>query len=125
MSSRNRREFGRASIFKKTKSLLTKNFFKTKKLPINEETPCNPTTIYGANRLSSEYFCKIYHNVYGLDTNIFRITNSYGPREQIIPNKNAINFLIYNAFRKEKIKIYNNGKFFRDFIFINDVVTAV
>ncbi len=30
-SSRNRREFGRASIFKKTKSLLTKNFFKTKK----------------------------------------------------------------------------------------------
>ena len=33
-----------------------------KRLPVNEETPCNPTTIYGVNRLSSEYFCKIYHH---------------------------------------------------------------
>ena len=32
---------------------------KPKKLPVNEDTPCNPTTIYGANRLASEYFCKI------------------------------------------------------------------
>ena len=44
---------------------------KPKKLPVNENTPCNPTTIYGTNRLSSEYFCKIYHEVYGLHTNIF------------------------------------------------------
>jgi len=112
----------------KCKFLLGSTFIvvgKPKKLPVNEETSCNPTTIYGTNRLSSEYFCKIYHNVYGLDTNIFRITNSYGPREQIVPNKNAINFLIYKAFKKEKIKIYNNGKFFRDFVFISDVVTAV
>ena len=96
-----------------------------KKLPINEKTPCNPTTIYGTNRLASEYFCKIYNQVYGLDTRIFRITNSYGPREQIVSNKNAINFLIYNAYKNKKITIYNNGKFFRDFIFISDVVTAV
>ena len=71
-----------------------------KRLPVNEETPCNPTTIYGVNRLSSEYFCKIYNQVFGLDTNIFRITNSYGPNEQIIPKKNAVNFLIYQAFKK-------------------------
>src|SRR3990167_5933490 len=66
---------------------------KPQRLPVNEETPCNPTTIYGANRLSSENFCKIYHNVYGLDTVIFRITNSFGPREQFVANKNAINYL--------------------------------
>ena len=65
---------------------------KPKKLPVNEDTPCNPTTIYGTNRLASEHLCKIYHDVYGINTNIFRITNSYGPREQIKPNKNAVNF---------------------------------
>ena len=98
---------------------------KPKKLPVNENTPCNPTTIYGTNRLSSEYFCKIYHEVYGLHTNIFRITNSYGPREQIIPKKNAVNFQIYKSFKKEEISIYNQGKFFRDFIYIDDVISGI
>ena len=96
-----------------------------KKLPVNENTPCNPTTVYGTNRLSSEYFCKIYREVYGLHTNIFRITNSYGPREQIIPKKNAVNFLIYKSFKKEEISIYNQGKFFRDFIYIDDVISGI
>ena len=98
---------------------------KPTKLPVNEETSCNPTTIYGVNRLSSEYYTKIYNQVYGLDTNIFRITNSFGPREQVIPNKNAINYLIYRAFKNEDITIYNNGKFFRDLIYISDVVNGI
>ena len=98
---------------------------KPKKLPVTENTPCNPTTIYGTNRLASEHFCKIYHDVYGLDTNIFRITNSYGPREQIIPNKNAVNFLIHQAYKKEKLHIYNKGKYFRDFIYVDDVITGI
>ena len=98
---------------------------KPSKLPVDELTPCNPTTLYGVNRLSSEYYTKIYNQVYGLDTNIFRITNSFGPREQVIPNKNAINYLIYRAFKNEDITIYNNGKFFRDLIYVSDVVSAI
>lgn len=98
---------------------------KPKKLPVNEETPCNPTTIYGTNRLSSEFFCKIYHNLYGLDTKIFRITNSFGPREQVIPNKNAVNYLIHQAYKGEKITIFNEGNFFRDLIYISDVISGI
>ena len=95
------------------------------KLPVNEHTPCNPTTLYGVNRLSSEYYTKIYNQVYGLNTNIFRITNSFGPREQIIPTKNAINFLIHKAFKGDDITIYNHGKFFRDLIYVSDVISAI
>jgi len=98
---------------------------KPKKLPVNEETYCNPTTLYGVNRLASETYCKIYHDVYGLKTMIFRITNSFGPREQIIPNKNAINYLIYRAYSGQDITIFNEGKFFRDLIFISDVISAI
>lgn len=94
-------------------------------LPVTEDAPCNPTTIYGANRLLSEYYCKIYNNVYGLDSLIFRITNSFGPREQIIPNKNAVNYLIYKAFKGEEITIYDEGKMFRDLIYITDVVSGI
>ena len=95
------------------------------KLPVTEETPCNPTTIYGANRLASEHYCIIYQNVYGVDALIFRITNSFGPREQYVANKNAINFLIYKAFKGEEITIFDKGNFFRDIIYVSDVVSAI
>ena len=94
-------------------------------LPVDEKSVCNPTTIYGANRLASEVYCKIYHNVFGLDTVSFRITNSFGPREQYVPNKNAINFLIYKAFKREEITIFDNGNFFRDLVYVSDVVSAI
>ncbi len=95
-------------------------------LPVDENSKCNPTTIYGNNRLSSEYFCNIYHNVYGLDTISFRITNSFGPREQYLtPTKNALNYLIYQAYLGNDVTIYNNGKFFRDVIFVTDVISAL
>ncbi len=94
-------------------------------LPVNEKSACNPTTIYGTNRLSSENYCKIYHEVYGLDTVVFRITNSFGPREQYVTTKNAINHLIYKAFRGMEITIYNEGNFFRDLIYISDVVSGI
>ena len=95
------------------------------KLPIDEKTPCWPTTVYGANRLASEHYCKIYHEVYGLDTVTFRITNSFGPREQVISTKNAVNFLIYEAFKGNIITIFKKGKFFRDLIYISDVISGI
>jgi len=85
----------------------------------------NLTNIIVYNRLSSEQYCKIYHDVYGIDTISFRITNSFGPREQIIPKKNAVNFLIHQAYKGEKITIFNEGKFFRDLIYISDVISAI
>jgi UDP-glucose 4-epimerase len=98
---------------------------KPQKLPIDENSVCNPTTIYGASKLTSENFCKIYNNVYGLDTIIFRITNCFGPREQIISNKNAISYLIHRAFSGEKITLFNKGRFFRDLIYVSDVISAL
>lgn len=113
----------------KCKLLLGSTFIvigKPEKLPVNENSKCNPTTIYGANRLTSEHYCKIYHNVYGLDIINFRITNSFGPREQYkTPQKNALNYLIYKSFKEENVTIYNQGKFFRDVIYISDVISGL
>ena len=95
------------------------------KLPVDERTPCWPTMIYGVNRLTSEHYCKIYHEVYGIDTVIFRITNSFGPREQVVSTKNAINFLIHQAFLGKTVTIFKKGKFFRDLIYISDVISGI
>jgi len=95
------------------------------KLPVDERTPCWPTMIYGVNKLTSEHYCKIYHEVYGIDTVIFRITNSFGPREQVVSTKNAINFLIHQAFLGKTVTIFKKGKFFRDLIYISDVISGI
>lgn len=112
-----------------TKFILGSTFIvvgKDASLPINEETPCFPSTLYGANRLLSEYYCHIYNRVYDIDTNVFRITNCFGPREQFLtPEKNAINYLIYQAYRGKEFFIYNQGKFLRDFIFVEDVIQGL
>jgi len=116
------------SDYPKCKFILGSTFIvigKPTKLPVNEDSECNPTTIYGTNRLASENYCKIFHKVYGIDTRIFRITNSYGPREQIIPKKNAVNFLINESQKQKNITIFNEGKFYRDLIYISDVISGI
>lgn len=99
---------------------------KPTQLPIDENSVCNPTTIYGSNRLTSEYYCKIYHNLFNIDTIVFRITNSFGPLEQYkTPTKNALNFLIYQAHKGNEISIYNKGEFYRDLVYVSDVISAL
>lgn len=99
---------------------------KPETLPVNESSNCNPSTIYGINRLASENYCKVYHNVYDIDAISFRLTNVFGPREQYLtPSKNALNYLIYQAYKKKDVTIYDKGNFFRDVIFITDVISAI
>jgi nucleoside-diphosphate-sugar epimerase len=113
----------------KTRFILGSTFIvvgKPEILPVNEDTPCNPSTVYGINRLSSEYFCKVYHKMYDIDTISFRITNAFGPREQYLtPTKNALNYLIYQAYKGKDITIYDEGNFFRDVIFVSDVISGI
>ena len=98
---------------------------KPDKLPVDENSSCHPTSIYGVNKLASENLCYVYNRIYNLDTVIFRITNCFGPKEQIIPEKNAVNYLIYQAYKKNPITLYFQGNFYRDIIFIDDVIAAL
>lgn len=98
---------------------------KPTRLPVNEEDCCIPKNIYAADRLASENYCSIYNNIYGLDTIVARFTNTYGPKEQYLnPKKAALNYLLYKAFKGEEIPIYNEGKFYKDYIYVSDVVSA-
>ena len=98
---------------------------KPEKLPVNEDTPCEPLNVYAADRLASEHHCRIYHEVHDTDAVVMRLTNTFGTREQYDnPKKAAINYLIYKGYIGEDIPIYASGKFFRDIIYVSDVVAA-
>jgi len=85
-----------------------------------------PKALYGATKLCAEYICKIYNKVFGLNISIARLSNVFGPGEQKNNNKKAaFNRMIQLAIEDKEIKLYNNGNIDRDYIYIDDVVSAL
>lgn len=109
-------------IFASTRQI----YGKPKYLPVNEEHPLQPVDINGINKLSGEMYYNIYHKVYGFQTVILRLTNTYGPR-MLIKNKNQgfLPIWIGRALNKKIINVYGSGNQLRDFNYVSDVVDAL
>ncbi|MEK6818314.1 MAG: NAD-dependent epimerase/dehydratase family protein [Nanoarchaeota archaeon] len=96
-----------------------------KSLPATVDSPTNPLSLYAATRLCAENMCQIYNRTYGLDTVIARFTNVFGPGDiNASKQKGAFDWMIGSAVKGEKIKVYDNGDFIRDFIYVDDAVEA-
>lgn len=95
-------------------------------LPVTAEMKPEPLGVYGATKLAAEHILKTYQKVYGLKPVIARLSNVFGLKEQENNNKKAaFNRMIYMAVHNETIKLYDNGKITRDYIYIDDVVSAL
>ena len=55
----------------------------TIKLPLNEKTPTNPISPYGAQKLYGEILCKTFSSVYNIQTVSLRYFNVYGENQNI------------------------------------------
>ena len=88
-----------------------------KSLPVNEDTVPLPNDIYGADKLASEHYLRIYYQAYGIKTVTLRINNVYGERCQIKSSHyGIINLFINYVFENKTITIYGDGKQTRDYI---------
>ena len=95
-------------------------------LPVTADMKPEPLGIYGATKLAAEHILKTYQSVYGLKPVIARLSNVFGLKEQQNNNKKAaFNRMIYMAVHDETIKLYDNGKITRDYIYVDDVVNAL
>jgi UDP-glucose 4-epimerase len=84
-----------------------------------------PLSLYGVHKYASELQLSIYHETYGMPTLALRITNPYGPRQQMHHNKySLVGWFIRQAMQGETIKIFGDGQQTRDYIFIDDIVEA-
>ena len=98
----------------------------TTQLPIKENTPPNPTTPYAISKIAGEYYCNSFYDLYGLETVALRFFNVFGPRQQLNSAYSAVIPKFINTMLKnEKPTIFGDGEQSRDFIYVQDVVTAI
>jgi len=88
-------------------------------LPIDENHPTNPVSIYGASKLAAEKYCQIFAHQLGLPMVILRYHTVYGPRQR--PDM-AIHKWTRALFEHKPITIYGDGNQTRDFTYIDDIV---
>lgn len=95
-------------------------------LPVTEEHPAMPVDVNGINKLAAEYYHLLYERTYGLKSVVLRLTNTYGPRQQIRNNRQGfISIFLRQALNGETIKVFGTGKQLRDFNYVDDVVDAL
>jgi UDP-glucose 4-epimerase len=91
--------------------------------PIHEEIVPHPVSPYGASKLAGEAYGSAYFRTYGLETVALRFGNVYGPGSG---HKNSvIARFIKRALHGEPLEIYGDGYQTRDFIYIDDLLSAL
>ena len=91
----------------------------------SEDMPANPLSPYTVTKVTSEYYCRVFQEVYGLATVSLRYFNVYGPRQDADSQYAAvIPRFIKRVFRGEAPIIFGDGEQTRDFSFVGDAVAA-
>jgi len=88
----------------------------------SEETPYSPRNPYSATKAASDYLVKSYFHTYELPITITNCSNNFGPNQSI---EKFISRAITNAIENKPIKIYGDGKYVRDWLFVEDHCTAI
>ena len=97
----------------------------TEVLPKREDMVPMPLSPYAVQKLSGEYYCRIFHSLYGLKTFSLRYFNVYGPRQNPKSQYSAVIPLFIDALKNGRPPvIHGDGEQTRDFTFVQDVINA-
>jgi len=90
-----------------------------------ENTIPKPSTPYAASKLSGEFYCIAFRELYSLDYTIVRLSNCYGPFDPPGKFRNVIPNFIKAALSHRNLVITGNGNETRDFTYVDDVVDGI
>ncbi|MBS3105417.1 GDP-mannose 4,6-dehydratase [Candidatus Woesearchaeota archaeon] len=93
-----------------------------REIPIKEDSPKSPVSIYGVSKLTAEMYAKGYVQEYGMDINPVRLFNVYGPGqgfEWVMP------IFIQKVLNNEAPVVFGDGSQVRCFTYITDVVSGI
>lgn len=93
---------------------------------LSEEVEPRPLSLYGIHKLTSEHYLRTYHENFGVRSVIARVTNPYGPRQQIKHDKySLVGWFVRQAMEDRTIRVFGDGCQLRDYIYVDDVVEAL
>ncbi len=94
-------------------------------LPTNEQSQTNPISLHGIHKLTVEKLLLYARHVKGMDIRIARISNPYGPGQNLFGRQGFISISIGNILKSLPVKLTCGGNMVRDFVYIDDIVGAL
>ncbi|MDQ0970515.1 UDP-glucose 4-epimerase [Neobacillus niacini] len=93
-------------------------------LPVCEQHPIHPLSNYGISKYTPELYIRCYAQLYNVKYTILRYANVYGPRQMPKGEGGVISIFINKIINNEIPVVFGDGEHTRDFIYVEDVVTA-
>jgi len=92
---------------------------------IDENAPRKPVSVYGITKKAGEDFFKILSKD-GVHTTIYRLFNVYGPGQDFNNMKQGmLSIFMTQALISDAIRVTGSLNRYRDFVFIDDVLSAL
>jgi dTDP-L-rhamnose 4-epimerase len=89
-------------------------------------TDPRPTNVYAATKLAQEHVCAAWTAATGAALSVLRLQNVYGPGQSLTNSYTGVVALFARlTLAKEPIDVYEDGVIVRDFVFVDDVVSAL
>lgn len=93
--------------------------------PIPESAATNPISSHGIQKLTIEKYLLLHQFLYGIEVRIIRLSNPYGPGQNLFGRQGFVALAIGHMLTGEPILLRDSGRPVRDFIYIDDVSRAL
>lgn len=97
-----------------------------KRLLERESANPNPRSPYAVSKLAAEFYVRTIGDLWGIETVSLRVFNAYGPGQHLPPSHPPVIMnLLRQATRGGTIVVHGDGSQTRDYVYIDDVVSAM
>ncbi|MFK7989599.1 MAG: NAD-dependent epimerase/dehydratase family protein [Sandaracinaceae bacterium] len=91
---------------------------------LREDHPVIPASPYGVAKLAAERYWHLIGPELGVSPTVLRYFNTYGPGQTPTPYVGVITHFLDRILRGEAPRVYGDGEQRRDFVHVDDIVTA-
>lgn len=92
---------------------------------LESDTP-RPDSPYAVSKWSAENYIHTIGRLWGIETVALRIFNAYGPRQNLpVSHAPIVPRFLQQALTGGSLVLFGNGEQVRDFVYVDDVVTAL
>lgn len=88
---------------------------------VSEDAVTKPFSPYGIVKLTMENFLEYYRIKEGLNYDVYRVSNAYGPGQNTAKGLGVINTFLENIISTGRVKVYGKGDTTRNYIYVKDV----